>query len=63
MITQLNKTADLWIENVPFTETRKYLKRVLTYTIIYEQRLGLDGKPLLERMVPITTTAGKRKKI
>lgn len=57
------QSADLWIENVPFTETRKYLKRVLTYTIIYEQRLGLDGKPLLERMVPITTAAGKRKKI
>lgn len=47
------QSADLWIENVPFTETRKYLKRVLTYTIIYEQRLGLEGKPLLERMMPI----------
>ena len=57
------QTADLWIENVPFTETRKYLKRVLTYTIIYEQRLGLDSKPLLERMMPITTASGKRKKI
>lgn len=57
------QSADLWVENVPFTETRKYLKRVLTYTIIYEQRLGLDGKPLLERMVPITTAASKRKKI
>ena len=49
------QSADLWIENVPFTETRKYLKRVLTYTIIYEQRLGLETKPLLERMMPIST--------
>ena len=57
------QSADLWIENVPFTETRKYLKRVLTYTIIYEQRLGLDGKPLLERMLPISTQATKSKKI
>lgn len=57
------QNADLWIENVPFTETRKYLKRVLTYTIIYEQRLGLDGKPLLERMMPISNTSDKRKKI
>ncbi|MCK5722454.1 MAG: transglycosylase SLT domain-containing protein [Gammaproteobacteria bacterium] len=48
------QSADLWIENVPFTETRKYLKRVLTYTIIYEQRLGLESKPLLERMTPIS---------
>ncbi|MCW8900594.1 MAG: transglycosylase SLT domain-containing protein [Gammaproteobacteria bacterium] len=49
------QSADLWIENVPFTETRKYLKRVLTYTIIYEQRLGLESTPLLERMMPIST--------
>lgn len=48
------QNADLWIENVPFTETRKYLKRVLTYTIIYEQRLGLETRPLLERMAPIS---------
>ena len=48
------QNADLWIENVPFTETRKYLKRVLTYTVIYEQRLGLESKPLLERMMPIS---------
>lgn len=53
------QSADLWIENVPFTETRKYLKRVLTYTIIYEQRLGLEGKPLLERMMPISMPAKK----
>ncbi len=57
------QSADLWIENVPFTETRKYLKRVLTYTIIYEQRLGLDSKPLLERMMPISTASSQRKKI
>jgi soluble lytic murein transglycosylase len=53
------QSADLWIENVPFTETRKYLKRVLTYTIIYEQRLGLESKPLLERMMPISMPAKK----
>ena len=52
------QSADLWIENVPFTETRKYLKRVLTYTVIYEQRLGLEGKPLLERMMPISRPSG-----
>ncbi|NNF97277.1 MAG: transglycosylase SLT domain-containing protein, partial [Halobacteria archaeon] len=52
--------ADIWIETVPFKETRDYLKRVLTYTVIYEQRLGQQPKSLLERMTPIsviTTTA------
>jgi soluble lytic murein transglycosylase len=53
--------ADIWIETVPFKETRDYLKRVLTYTVIYEQRLGQQPRSLLERMTPIsmiTTTAG-----
>lgn len=47
--------ADIWIETVPFRETRDYLKRVLTYTVIYEQRLGQQPKSLLERMTPIST--------
>ncbi|MDY6979297.1 MAG: transglycosylase SLT domain-containing protein [Pseudomonadota bacterium] len=46
--------ADLWIEAVPFGETRKYLQRVLTYTVIYEQRLGRQPAPMLERMPPIS---------
>ena len=45
--------ADVWIEMVPFTETRKYLKRVLTYMVIYERRLGQAGGTLLDRMPPI----------
>jgi soluble lytic murein transglycosylase len=34
--------ADIWIETVPFRETREYLKRVLAYTVIYNYRLGED---------------------
>ena len=45
--------ADVWVETVPFRETRDYLKRVLTYTVIYEQRLGQQPASLLERMLPI----------
>ncbi len=52
--------ADLWIELVPFEETRKYMKRVLTYTVIYEQRLGQSPVPLLERMRPIPATQPQR---
>ena len=48
--------ADVWIETVPFNETRNYLKRVLTYTIIYEERLGRIPTPLLERMHPISAS-------
>jgi len=45
--------ADVWVELVPFKETRDYLQRVMTYMIIYENRLGQDSIPLLKRMMPI----------
>ncbi|MFO7603122.1 MAG: transglycosylase SLT domain-containing protein [Gammaproteobacteria bacterium] len=45
--------ADVWVELVPFHETRDYLQRVMTYTVIYEQRLGMNPQSLLERMPPI----------
>lgn len=47
--------ADIWIESVPFEETRKYLQRVMTYTVIYEERLGQQPVPLLDRMLPISS--------
>ncbi len=31
---------DLWVEFVPYTETRQYVKRVLEYSIVYQHRLG-----------------------
>lgn len=31
--------ADIWIENIPFKETRQYVGRVLAYTVIYQKRL------------------------
>lgn len=45
--------ADIWVELIPFNETRDYCQRVLTYTVIYEQRLGQQPVPLMERMLPI----------
>jgi soluble lytic murein transglycosylase len=30
--------ADVWIETIPYKETRKYVTAVLFYTIIYQQR-------------------------
>jgi soluble lytic murein transglycosylase len=31
--------ADIWIETIPFKETRKYVTSVLSYSIIYQQRI------------------------
>jgi soluble lytic murein transglycosylase len=35
-----SQASDIWIETVPFKETREYLKRVFAYTVIYSYRLG-----------------------
>jgi len=31
---------EMWIETIPFKETRNYVKNILTYQIIYQNRLG-----------------------
>ncbi len=45
--------ADIWIELVPFKETRGYLQRVLAYTVIYEKRMGLPLTRLEKRLHPV----------
>lgn len=32
--------GDIWIELIPFTETRRYVRRVMTYASIYDRLLG-----------------------
>lgn len=31
---------DVWVENIPFDETRQYVQNVLTYSVIYGKKLG-----------------------
>lgn len=38
--------ADIWIENLPYGETREYIKNVLAFSVIYAEKLDLD-RPLL----------------
>jgi soluble lytic murein transglycosylase len=33
--------ADLWMIDIPYRETRDYVRRVMTYRVIYAHRLGL----------------------
>ena len=35
-----NMPLDLWIETIPYKETRNYVKAVLAYQQIYSQHLG-----------------------
>ena len=45
--------AAVWIDNIPFTETRRYVRRFLAYSAIYESRLGRPPTRLNERMPPV----------
>jgi soluble lytic murein transglycosylase len=38
--------ADIWIENLPYGETREYIKNVLAFSVIYAAKLDLE-RPLL----------------
>lgn len=44
---------DVWIENIPFYETRGYVKRVLSYASIYDWRLENGHRPLSQRMASV----------
>lgn len=45
--------ADEWIATIPFRETRKYVARVLEYTVVYDRALNGDATGLAVRMPPI----------
>ncbi|MEM9100895.1 MAG: transglycosylase SLT domain-containing protein [Pseudomonadota bacterium] len=49
-------SMDVWIENIPYNETRNYVKNVVAYEAIYSQKLG--QRPSLIKRV-ITETVGK----
>jgi soluble lytic murein transglycosylase len=52
-----NMPADLWIENIPYRETREYVRRVTAYTAIYQQRLGRKTVRVSARLTPIPSRA------
>ena len=42
--------ADIWIENIPFNETRKYTANVISYAAIFDYQRKQKITPLLRRM-------------
>ncbi len=52
-LPERTQDADLWMELIPFRETRTYVHRVMAYLVIYQHRLGLKAGPLLARLRPI----------
>jgi len=42
--------ADIWIETIPFKETRKYVKRVMSTMAVFEKHLQQPITPMLKRL-------------
>lgn len=46
--TEENLPHDIWIEVIPFGETRKYVQNVLSYAVVYSDQIGNTGSLLTE---------------
>ena len=49
---------DLWVELVPYRETRKYVKRILEYRIVYRRLLGAPPVRLSNLLRPLPPASG-----
>ncbi len=47
--------ADIWIDTIPFDETRAYVKAVQAYSMIMDWKLGKPMRSLQQRMYPVYT--------
>jgi soluble lytic murein transglycosylase len=57
-IPKLPKTADVFVDTIPYNETRKYVSRVLDYTTLYAWRLGYKVRRLGGMMSNIGSKKG-----
>jgi len=51
---------DIWVEKIPFTETRKYVARIMFFATVYDWRLNNSITRVSERMDPIMPTGKNR---
>jgi soluble lytic murein transglycosylase len=56
-IPPANLDADVWVETIPFNETRDYVKNVMAFTAVYDHRLGLKPTRLKDRMPAVAPPA------
>jgi soluble lytic murein transglycosylase len=50
--------AEVWVETIPFNETRDYVKNVLAFAAVYDHRLGVRPVRLQSRMPPVAPVSG-----
>ena len=46
-------SADIWVDTIPYKETREYVRAVMAYAIIFEWKLNQTVTPLYKRMEKI----------
>ena len=51
---------EIWIEQIPITETRKYVGRILYFASIYDWRMKHEIKPVRQRMALITSKSNEK---
>ena len=52
------QNAEFWVETIPYTETRRYVRNTLFYTALYEWRMGKRVKPITERLAAVSPRGG-----
>ena len=52
--------ADVWIELIPFRETRQYVERVFTYAVIYDHRRQEEIVRISQRLLPVHGASAQR---
>lgn len=45
--------ADVWVDTIPFTETREYVRAILAYTAVFEWKLNQTSTRLSAHLQPI----------
>ncbi len=49
-----NFDVDLWVETIPYRETREYVGRIMAFSVVYDWRLNGKAVPLSARMRGLT---------
>ena len=52
--------ADLFVETIPYRETREYVARVIAFSVIYDWRLSGDAASLTDRIAVASKRGGRR---
>lgn len=47
------KNGEEWVEMIPFNETRRYVRRALFYSVLYQWRMGESIDPIRSRLTPV----------